>query len=161
MTLWDSLIDAAEEIDRYGLFKDDKMSLCHLDLQPRNIMAEIQKDQSLKITGCLDWDSAVFAPKFVGCAPPRWLWADEEGEYNEDDELGANDVPSTPEKQELKSIFEQAVGADYIEYAYAAQYPLARMLFRIAKDGVWLNEHLASVDKFMAEWDSLRNSLER
>lgn len=100
VALWDSLMDAARDMGQFGLFKEDTTSLCHLDLQPRNIMAEIQKDQSLSITGYLDWDSAVFAPKFVSCAPPRWLWADEGGEYDEDDERGANDVPSTPEKQE-------------------------------------------------------------
>lgn len=158
--LWESLMDAVDYMHQFALFKNDDMSLCHLDLQPRNIMAEIQHDGSLNISGYLDWDSAVFAPRFVGCAPPRWLWADEEGDYDEDDEHDSNATPSAPEKQEIKRIFEEAVGADYLEYAYAPQYPLARMLFRIAKNGVWSNEHIRDVDKFMAGWKELRTTLE-
>ena len=157
---WEALMDAAEDMDRLGLLKNDDISLCHLDLQPRNIMAEVQQDRSLSITGYLDWDSAVFAPKFVGCAPPQWLWDDDEGEADEDEERYANDVPSTPEKQELKRIFEEAVGSDYLHYAYAPQYPLARMLFRVAKNGIWSTEHIAEAERFLREWDELRNLLE-
>ena len=59
-------------MDDTGFLCDDGYSRCHLDLNaaPRNVMVNIQADGSAAITGILDWDSAVFGPKFVGCAPP-------------------------------------------------------------------------------------------
>ena len=96
-------------MDGLGFLGNDENCVCHLDLlgTPRNIMADIKADGGLSITGILDWDSAAFAPRFVGCAPPMWLWAwDEEGE----DEKRANDNPSAPEDQEIKRIFEEIVG---------------------------------------------------
>ena len=160
VTLWSPLIHAAKDMDRLGLFKDDVFSLCHLDFEPRNIMAELHQDQSLSITGYLDWDSAVFAPNFVGCAPPRWLWFDGETEYKELDERGADKLPSTRQLREVKQIFEDAVGCDYLHYAYAPQYRLARMLFRFAKDGIWSIEQLDDVRRFLREWAELRSLLE-
>ena len=159
VTLWTSLIHATKDMHRLGLFKNDTFCLCHLDLQPRNIMAEVQQHPSIAVTGYLDWDSAVFAPKFVGCAPPRWLWFDGETEYNEEDERGAIDLPLDPQMREVKRVFEETVGPDYLHYAYAPQYPLARMLFRIAKNGIWSSERLDDVERFMPEWAKLRTLL--
>lgn len=49
-------------------------------MPPRNIMMDIDIDNSLTIPGILDWDSAVIAPKFVGCVPVMWIWAWNYGE---------------------------------------------------------------------------------
>ena len=73
-----------------------KHSLCHLDLMPRNIMIELEPEVS--VSGVLDWDSAVFVPEFMSCAPLSWVWAwDDEEEDN--DEEGANTVPHAFEDQ--------------------------------------------------------------
>ena len=148
---FDRLVTMADQMDELGFLGNDMNCLCHLDLlgAPRNIMADINSDSSLNITGILDWDSAVFAPRFVGCAPPMWLWAwDEE----EEDERHANDIPSNSGDQEIKKIFEETVGDDFLLYAYKPEFRLARELFRFAKDGVKSNEEIDEAEELLKEW---------
>ena len=98
---YDRLAKATDQMSGLGY----ETCLCHLDLNtaPRNIMADFDKDKpdDLEITGVLDWDSAIFAPRFVGCAPPMWIWAWNPEE--DEDERHAEDIPPTPEQQELKT----------------------------------------------------------
>ena len=141
--LWDGMLKAAEEMNDSGLFKSDRHCLCHVDLHPRNIMAEIHPDGSIQVTGILDWDEAVVAPKFVNCEPPGWLWGfDPDGPPRVDSPAwpyeipGASDVPSTAEEQELKRIFVEHAGAEYCSLAYEEHFRLSRGLFRIAVFGL-------------------------
>jgi len=154
MTYIDSLVTVALQMDRSGFHGDDKNSLYNLDLNhaPRNIMVDSQGDGST--TGILDWDSAIFAPRFVGCTPPMgiWAWDDEEDE----DERKANDTPPTPEKQELKQLFEDAIGQDFLEYACEPQYRLARKLFEFTLHGIHSNETMSEADELIREWSTLR-----
>ena len=155
--LQDRLATMAVQMDELGFLGYDLNCLCHLDLlgAPRNIMADIKPDGSLSITGILDWDSAVFAPKFVGCAPPMWLWAwDEEGE----DEKHANDTPSDPKDQEIKKIFEETVGDSFLSYAYKPEYRLARELFRFAKDGITSTTEMEEIEELLKEWAEMYES---
>ena len=151
---YDRLVTMADQMDDLGLLGNDMNCLCHLDLlgAPRNIMAKINSDDSLSITGILDWDSAVFAPRFVGCAPPMWLWAwDDE----EEDETHANDTPSTPEDQEIKRIFEETVGEDFLFYAYKPEYRLARKLFHFAQSGISSTTEDEEAEELLKEWAEL------
>ena len=115
--LYDSMIEVVHEIDELSLFKPDIYCLCHVDLHQGNIMVEVQSDASLELTAILDWDEAVFAPNFVACEP-RWrLWDDDEWHVDEEGLLtwpyeleGANNLPSTPEKQELKRYLQSTLG---------------------------------------------------
>lgn len=154
----DRLVTAAGQMDRLGFLGDDQNCLCHLDLNlsPRNIMVDINKDNALTISGILDWDSAVIAPKFVGCVPPMWIWAWSFDE--EEDEREANNTPKTPEQQELKRLFEEAAGTEFVKYSYEPEYRLARMLFGLAMNG--MNDGTAHymVDKFLEEWDDIYES---
>ena len=68
-----SLTEVAATMDRLGCLGDGYRCLTHLYLAGRNIMVELGPDDTVDITGILDWGSAVFAPKFVSCAPPWWL----------------------------------------------------------------------------------------
>ena len=154
---YDRLVTMADEMDKMGFLGSDMNCICHLDLlgAPRNIMANINSDDSLSITGILDWDSAVFAPRFVGCAPPMWLWAwDDE----EEDETHANDTPSTPEDQEIKRIFEETVGDDFLFYAYKPEYRLARKLFHFAQSGIRSTTEDEEAEELLKEWAELRIS---
>lgn len=80
--IFDKLATAVMQM--YELFKlgNDVNCLCHLDFitAPRNIMVDVGEDGLLEVKAVLDWDSACFAPQFVGCEPPMWLW-----NWNEDD----------------------------------------------------------------------------
>ena len=154
---WDymyRLARIAGQMERMSLLGDDINCLAHLDLAGRNIMVEFPPDEPLKITGYLDWDSAVFAPKFVACAPPWWLWQDDDDETDyQDDESKANDTPAQPHKQEIKRAFEETVGEDFLIYAYEPEYQLARKLFHIAIQGNSSSEQLQLVKDFLEEWE--------
>ena len=152
---YERLAIMARQMDDLDILGDGRSCLCHLDLNmaPRNIMANVDSDESLTISGILDWDSAIFAPRFVGCVPPMWIWAwsDEE----EEDEVLANNTPSTPEQQELKRLFEDAVGPTFLEFAYRPEYRLARQLFRFATDGMKTSEEVQEVESLLSEWATI------
>jgi aminoglycoside phosphotransferase (APT) family kinase protein len=165
--LLDSMLKAVNEMNDLGLFDENSNCLCHVDLHQGNIMARIQSDNSLEIAAILDWDEAVFAPNFVCCHPPAWLWGYEYADQvDEDDSLpwpyelaGANEVPSTLEQQELKRLFEESAGPEYSRLAYDELYRLCRGLFRIAKDGLEGNSQFDAAERILKEWEVLRQSL--
>ncbi|KAI4166669.1 MAG: hypothetical protein LQ343_007853 [Gyalolechia ehrenbergii] len=154
------LSDIAIEMDAAGLFEDKHFYLSHLDLEPRNVLVDTGHDDSILISGVLDWDSAVFAPIFVSCMPPSWIWAWYDNETNEEEvEAKANEIPEDPDRRELKQIFEETVGPAYLVYAYHPQYRLARKLFKLAKDGLrscWANDFVQSVPE---EWAEMKATL--
>ena len=152
---YERLAIMARQMNDLRLLGDDRNCLCHLDLNmaPRNIMADVDADDSLTISGILDWDSAIFAPRFVGCVPPMWIWAWSEDE--EEDERLANNTPSTPEQQELKQLFEDAVGPTFLDFAYRPEYRLARQLFDFAINGMKTSEAIQEVEALLSEWATL------
>ena len=163
---WDKMLTIIQEMESLQLFKPDLNCLCHTDLYPRNIMVGVQADSAPKITAILDWDEAVFAPKFIACKPPVWLWdpnsedrLDEEGSDPWPCELpGADDQPASEENAELKRLFEIHAGPEYRELAYAPQYRLCRGLFRMAMVGLTSSENFRAADRVASEWEALRSA---
>ena len=157
------LTTVAEEMNAADTFDNVYFSLCHLDLAPRNVMATTNRDNSLQISGVLDWDSAVFGSCFVACEPPSWIWAwsDDEDKNQDDDyqEDHANDTPATSEGQELKRKFEEVVGKEMLRYFYEPQYRLARTLFNIALSSLRSNSAFPKTDRLLREWEELRPKL--
>ncbi|KAK5944534.1 hypothetical protein PMZ80_003816 [Knufia obscura] len=121
------------ELGVLGYLTDVPITLCHLDFEPPNIIADPTNEQN-PISAILDWDSAIFAPTIMSCTPPMWLWAWKDNE--DEDEREANDTPSTTENQEIKKAFEQAAGPLYQRFAYHAAYRLARHLIKFALYGM-------------------------
>ena len=163
--LYDDLITVVREMDNVGLFQSDMNCLCHLDLHPRNIMIEVcsEDSNSIRVTGILDWDEAVVAPKFVNCEPPGWLWGYDKDTHTENGLLpwpyeleGANSTPSTPEQQELKRIFDEHAGPEYPRLAYDDSSRLVRGLFRIATLGLPGSWFLTAAERIVKEWQVLR-----
>lgn len=72
--IMDELRRMARSMNKFGFFKRQPMVLCHGDLEPRNIMVDLDGNGSLHITGIVDWDLASFVPHFAACRPPVWLW---------------------------------------------------------------------------------------
>ena len=144
----------AEQMNDVGLFKDIPNCLCHLDLMPRNMMVDTCGDGSATVSGVLDWDSAIFAPIFVACSPPSWIWNWAEDE--EEDPARANDTPETLEMQDLKRIFEETVGPQFLIYSYNPEYQLARRLFDLALHGIGSNEAIDEAETLLKEWRKLK-----
>ena len=166
--LYNDLIKMGQEMDEVDLFEPDIHCLCHLDLHnPRNIMVQIDNNGSLRVTGILDWDEAVVAPKFVNCEPLGWLRGyDKDTHVDENDmfpwpyELeGANNEPSSPEQQELKALFERNAGPEYPRLAYAMPSRFARTIFRIATLGLAASWHYDAAERILREWEALRPAL--
>lgn len=162
---WDYMhrfVDVAKQMGRLGVFDDNENCLCHLDFNARNIMVDPRPDDTITITGVLDWDSAIVAPKFVSCAPPWWVWAadddDDGADWDEQDESRALEEPPTAHARELKQLFEDTVGEDFLHYAYKTQYRLARRLFRFAVNGMHGNEDISDADKLLEEWSEWYDS---
>lgn len=152
----DRLVTAAIQMNDLGYldaFEDEKHSFCltHYDLDPRNIMVDIEEDGKLKITGILDWDLAMFAPKWVHCRPPMWIWNWLDG--GNEDHRKANDTPPTEEQQELKELFDENMGSDYTFCAYNTAYRLARTLFRIALWGICSEKAVDDAESLLEEWE--------
>lgn len=157
---WDyqlQFVEAAKRMDSLGILGDGQNCLCHFDLAARNVMVEILPNGSLTISGIVDWDSAVFAPTFVSCAPPSWLWTDQK--LYDTDELEASSTPSTPEQEEIKGAFEEVVGFDWEWFAYRPEFRLARELFYFAQHGLPDGMATTKAQKFLKAWAALYKTL--
>lgn len=153
--LMDRFSVMASELDAEKWLTNLPNCLAHLDLAPRNILVNQNPDAHLPIiSGILDWDSAVFAPIFMSCTPPLWIWAWQDDD--DEDERTANDDLSTPKARQLKQLFEEAAGEEYIRFAYEPVYRLARRLVRFAIDGIYSNESLKEAETLLQEWESIR-----
>ena len=170
VSLYDQLLTTAREMDDLGLFKPDINCLCHLDLhERRNIMVQLNPSSttSLSLTAILDWDEAIFAPKFVNCQPPAWLWGyDKDTHVDEDDMLpwpyelaGADEEPKTWEQRELKCAFDEAAGGEYVRLAYGESSRLGRGLFRLATLGLNASWYVAAAERIVREWSVLKDSM--
>lgn len=140
-SLWFRLATASQQMDELACLDSDYNSLAHYDLYPRNIMVEI-KDEIPKISGIIDWDMACFAPDWVSCEPPTWIW-----DWDNDDE------PPTAEQRELKDLFDKLVGPDFRRKAYEPHYRLARDMFRFAKEGIFSDEWKLEAEDVLEEWE--------
>ena len=157
---WDyqyQFVQVAKQMDSLGILGDGQNCLCHFDLAARNVMVHILPDGSLTVSGIVDWDSAAFAPKFVSCAPPSWLWTDQN--YYDAEESEASNTPSTSEQEELKELFDEVVGVDWTWLAYEPEYRLARELFYFAQHGLHDSEAAKKAVRFLKEWAALYDSL--
>lgn len=150
--IWQRLRIAATQMDRFGCLDCESYCLTHYDLDPRNIMVEIQAGVA-KITGIIDWDSVMFAPNWVSCKPPIWIWNWLDG--GNEDESKANEDPPTSQQKELKDLFDELVGSQFRFNAYQPHYRLARQMFRFARCGIGSFELMEQADKVLEEWDVL------
>ncbi|CAD6581209.1 MAG: hypothetical protein ASARMPRED_000447 [Alectoria sarmentosa] len=154
---FERLSAAATQMDAAGYMGDNRYTVYHPDLlqSPGNVMIEFSADRSLSVSGILDWDGAVFYPSFYGCEMPIWMW---DGEYKYD-EYGnfVDETPATPEQQQIKQIFEKAVGPGYLHRAWAPGYGLARQLIPWAESGrIGSQDPDKTVNDFLDTWGIIR-----
>ena len=155
---WDyqnRFVQAAKEMADFGFLGDGQNCLCHFDLAARNIMVQVLPNGSVEVSGIVDWDSAVFVPIFVSCAPPSWLWTNQD-DYDTD-EKEAEGTACTSEQEEIRDIFEEVVGFDWQWFAYRPGYRLARELFYFAQHGHHDGIATKRAEKFLEEWAAVRD----
>ncbi|KAI1162121.1 hypothetical protein F5B18DRAFT_625340 [Nemania serpens] len=153
----DQFMAMVSELDEDGWLVNDHFSLAHLDFHPRNLLVNPTSDTQLPIlSAVLDWDSAIIGPMFMSCQPPLWLWGwlDDDDE----DEQTANDVPPTAEPRELKELFENAAGPDYLRFAYQPAYRLARQLVNFILKPIRSHEEYKEANIMLQEWEAIRKA---
>lgn len=153
-TIWEKLLTVVREMDAKGCLFTEYVSLTHYDLDPRNIMVDIQPSGLPKITGIIDWDLACFAPDWVSCKPPMWIWEWLDG--GSEDESKANDEPPTKEGQQLKKLFDELMGEDYTFAAYTPHCRIARDMFRFARFGLPSVELMEQAEKIPERWEECK-----
>jgi hypothetical protein len=115
---------------RRGLIPDaDPFYFYQLDYQARNLLVQRPHDDTVKVTGVLDWDAeyCIFCPKFVAMRAPFWLWVDKEAD--EEDKSFAHIEPTDESKRAIKAHFEESAGEEWSRYAFLPEYVIARRMF--------------------------------
>jgi hypothetical protein len=103
------------------------------------------------LTGILDWDSALFAPKFMSTRAPFFLWTDEGvDELEEGDALLES---SDAEVRDYKRVFETVVGEKFCEAAYRPEYIFARRLWRFLVGGIRSGGDAFLAEMLVKEWE--------
>ncbi|KAF2787279.1 hypothetical protein K505DRAFT_258060 [Melanomma pulvis-pyrius CBS 109.77] len=155
---WSKLWPIVVSMNEMGLFTDHMYYLTHMDFEPRNIMVDVTSPTTATLSGILDWDDAVFAPVFMHCTPPYWLWdlGYENGHKSDDvEEAKANDTPADEGLQQVKKAFEDAAGKLYLKYAYTPEYRMARTITRIAITGPeFLTNDYDDIEKTIRKWNT-------
>lgn len=157
----DRLLQLAKAMDELNCLPNEAMTMCHLDLCPRNILIQIPTENDStppRISGVLDWDDAIIAPSYMSCIPPSWLWQWSDDD-EEEDESTAGDTPEDPEMRDIKQVFDNAVDSQFTRLCYPAQYRMARKLTRFAILGLHTMEDLRESDALVAEWGELCRGL--
>ncbi|KAF2636574.1 hypothetical protein P280DRAFT_472811 [Massarina eburnea CBS 473.64] len=143
---------------------DEKFYLCHKDLFPRNIMARISDNNSVQITGVLDWDPdfCFFCPKFVAFGAPFWFWnsAHEDPYEAERKEQLTLTEPKNEQDKLMKDLFDSVSTSEWKKYAYSPEYIIARRLFWLLKDGLRSNDAITDMEDIIRDWHALHPQLE-
>ncbi|KAK0654013.1 hypothetical protein QBC41DRAFT_386787 [Cercophora samala] len=163
LTLMPDFEKMATEISEEGYFDEVPISLCHLDFYPRNIIISLAGSENTaqgipNLKAILDWDSAIFAPAFMICEPPVYLWNHKFYENGEDDDdcedwhIDQTFGPITENDNIVKKIFEDAAGEEYLRFAYDPTYRLARQLFRYGMKGIYTSWDFRDGNKLLGFW---------
>ncbi|KAK0624538.1 hypothetical protein B0T17DRAFT_507617 [Bombardia bombarda] len=143
----------------------DNVAYCLVDMEfapPQNILFNTNpktNGETMNGITVLDWDHAFFAPSFMACDPPTWIWAMIwEDEDEDEDELLDDDMPDTEDLCKLKQIFEEAAGPEYLRFAYDPVYRVARALLLLIMNGITDSRHARKAQKLFREWPKIRDA---
>jgi aminoglycoside phosphotransferase (APT) family kinase protein len=124
--------------------------LYHPDLQARNLLFTTPTPSTVCLTGILDWNTAVFAPRFVSTRAPFFLWTESDAE-----EWDAVPEPEDADMKTYKRVFESVVGAQFVKDAYRAEYVLARGMWRFLVGGVKSGSEMFAAEEVLEKWEEM------
>ena len=153
------LLSMISDLDREGAFKSRHFPviLHHWDLEPRNIMVSKTADRNWKITGIIDWDSALAVPRPLARRAPDWIWDFNSvgfTGYLDNDHQPKPDSELSAENSALKEYFELKASAMLDGYAEDT-YGNGRWLRRIwtfARSGVDSMWYIDLVKELERDW---------
>ncbi|KAF2026130.1 hypothetical protein EK21DRAFT_74851 [Setomelanomma holmii] len=157
--VWTGFTDMINSLADAGLLPDTQpFHLHHADFQLRNLLFVPISPTSVRLSGILDWDCALFAPAFMATRAPFFLWSADDA-----DELDESDALIEPEdegKLELKRVFEEAVGEEFCTDAYRREYVIARRMFYYLVKGVRSGGDVFLAEEVIKEWKELQSANE-
>lgn len=156
------LVDVIADMEQRGHLRDVQYSLYHWDIAARNIIFNPAAKDVLgsSCLGMIDWDDCVFAPSFMPCEPPAWVWkpsqlrsisaeslgesmfSDEADEGAEDNEVSAR----------LRQVFTDTAGPEYRRYSEDPVYEIARKITEYGMKGT-----RSGADEYGKEAEQLLN----
>ncbi|KAF1952775.1 hypothetical protein CC80DRAFT_571559 [Byssothecium circinans] len=153
--VWDGFSEISKSLHERG-FLDGPFCLAHGDLLGYNFLVDVKDSATVEVTGVLDWDTAVFAPKFMAYRAPFWLWTDDDVDsYEEDDEDKATVEPEGEKEKALKRVFEAEASEEFKKFAFAPEAMLARRMFAILKGGMFSGQAVQEAEDILSEWEDL------
>jgi hypothetical protein len=151
---WTRVVSMIETLHALGFIPDtSSFHFSHEDLYARNIFASVTSRKEVEVTAILDWDHALFAPKFLSTRAPFWLWSGED--IDQDDERNVFVEPEDPGMVELKRCFEEVVGEAFCKDAYMRELVLARGVWTVLLVGRTCGEDVNIVEEVLDEFERL------
>jgi hypothetical protein len=155
--LWDRVNSMINTLHSLGHIPDsDAFHLHHGNLHPRNILVSVASPTEVRISGITDWDSALFAPKFLSSRAPFFAWNGELG--GEEEDGNALVEPSDKGEREIKRYFEEVVGREFLEQAYRAELVLLRRLWHILLRELKNGGDISVLEEVLGEFEGLHAS---
>ncbi|KAK7973098.1 hypothetical protein PG988_007232 [Apiospora saccharicola] len=145
LELLELLQEKMQELVDLKIFGSNKICLQRPDLFDRNIMVEIDADGNPVLTAVVDWDDALFVPRFAAREPPRWLWGQYDLKYYGGSLKKGESILSTPstlltamtpENEDIKRAFTEAIGEDWMAEAEDERLALVRALLHFSREVV-------------------------
>ncbi|CBX95773.1 hypothetical protein LEMA_P029250.1 [Plenodomus lingam JN3] len=145
LKIWSQFQVIARSLDRLG-FLGDCFHLSHGDFFARNIMVAVKNSTTAEITGILDWDMCVFAPKFVVLTAPYWAWPGLDSctwsEDNTDDRYSMM----------LQDAFKDVASPELLRFAMSDECVLANLLWKSLVTGTQIPEQQVEAARLIRDW---------
>lgn len=153
--IWDGYSIICRSLHQRG-FLEGSYSLVHGDLAAHNLLVKIKDESTVVITGVLDWDFAMFAPKFMAYGAPFWLWMDDSALVEDDeDEKMANFEPTGQVQRNNKATFLAEASEEWKKFAFEPEAMLARRMFQVLKSGMQSDWAVKEAEAINNEWGAL------
>jgi hypothetical protein len=124
--------------------------LCQPDLKARNLLFTTPTPSTVRLTGILNWNAAVFAPRFMSTRAPFFLWTDDGA-----DEWDAVLEPEDADMKRYKRVFEEVVEAEFVKDAYRPEYVLARGMWRFLAGGIKSGSEMFEAEEVLEKWEEM------
>jgi aminoglycoside phosphotransferase (APT) family kinase protein len=152
--IWTGFERIIRKLHNLDLISDsDAFYLFHPDLQARNLLFTLPSPTCVRLTGVLDWDAAVFAPKFVSARAPFFLWVDEGSD--EEAEAGCLVEPEDTERRAYKRCWEVEVGEERVRDAYRMEYVVARRMWYVLVRGIKTGGDMGLAEEVLEAWEEM------
>lgn len=141
--VWMRVEGMIHSLHEKGVVKgSDPFSLHHPDLSADNVLLSVINSHTVKLTGVLSWENALFAPKFLGMQVPQFLQTGCQG----NDSKGSVGV---------LTAFEEEMGKKWCRVAYQPEMGLARKLWELLVNGMNSSSHVFAAEEVLDKFEKM------